>query len=123
VLDPLELDDPVELPDPVGGVPLAALDPLGPAPCVHPPAMLDGGLPAYSLSMALDPFVVTVLKATLSPTAKALNVVLPFFSMSLELVTEYVAVPLLVLMVTLDAPTAVTVPCKGRVTPGGAPGP
>jgi len=80
-------------------------------------------LPAYSVSMALDPFVVTVLKATSSPTAKALNVVLPFFSMSLELVTEYVAVPLLVLMVTLDAPMAVTVPCNGRAPPGGAPGP
>jgi len=76
--------------------------------------------PATSLSMAVVPSVVTVLKATSSPTARALNVVLPFFSMSLELVTGYVVVPLLVLMVTLEAPTAVTVPWNGRAAPPGA---
>jgi hypothetical protein len=37
--------------------------------------------------MAVVPSVVTVLKATESPTANALRVDLPFFSISLELVT------------------------------------
>jgi hypothetical protein len=37
--------------------------------------------------MAVVPSVVTVLKATVSPTARAFNVVLPFFSMVLELLT------------------------------------
>jgi len=70
--------------------------------------------------MAVVPSVVTVLKATSSPTARAPNGLLPFFSMSLELETGYVVVPLLVLMVTLEAPTAVTVPCNGRAAPPGA---
>jgi len=44
-------------------------------------------LPAISLSMAVVPSVVIVLKATVSPTATALSVVFPFLSMTLELVT------------------------------------
>jgi hypothetical protein len=85
--------------------------------------MFDVALPATSLSMVGVASVVTVLKATVSPTASALSVALPFFAISLELVTAYVVVPLLVLMVTLEVPTAVTVPCNGRAAaPGGAPG-
>jgi len=37
--------------------------------------------------MVAVPSVVTTLKATMSPVLRALNVVLPFFSMTLELVT------------------------------------
>jgi len=45
-------------------------------------------LPATNRSMVGVLAVVSVLKATVSPTARALNVVLPFFSMALELVTS-----------------------------------
>jgi hypothetical protein len=37
--------------------------------------------------MAVVPLVVTVLKVTASPTARALKLASPFLSMSLELVT------------------------------------
>ena len=83
-----ELLEPPVVPDPFGGAPWPApgLSPgLPPGP--HPPAIPDGGFPANNLSMAVVPSAVTVLKATVSPTASALRVDLPFFSMSLELVT------------------------------------
>jgi hypothetical protein len=48
--------------------------------------MPDEAVPVTSLSMVVVPSVVTVLKATVSPTASALEVVFPFFSISLELV-------------------------------------
>jgi hypothetical protein len=46
----------------------------------------------------------------------------PFLSMSLELVTAYVVVPVLVLMVTSELPTAVTVPLNESGPPGPPPG-
>jgi len=85
--------------------------------------MPDDALPATSLSMVGVASDVTVLKATVSPTTSALSPAAPFFSISLELETAYVVVPVLVLMDTLEVPTAVTVPWRGRgAAPGGAPG-
>jgi hypothetical protein len=49
--------------------------------------MSSDALPACSLSMVAVPLVVTALKVTASPTARALRVDSPFLSMSLELVT------------------------------------
>jgi hypothetical protein len=43
--------------------------------------MPEGAVPANKVSIVVVPSVVTVLKATVSPTDKALRVVLPFFSM------------------------------------------
>jgi hypothetical protein len=105
-LEPDE-DEPAldELGDPAGGVP------LGPGPW----GMSSWALPAWSLSMAVVPLVVTVLKVTASPAARSLSEASPFLSMSLLLVTAYVVVPLLVWIVTLEVPTAVTVPLSGRL--------
>ena len=113
---------PVPLGAPEGALPPALGLPPGPAPGPQPPAIPEGAVPAINVSIEVVPSVVAVLNATLSPTARALSVVLPFLSILLELVTAYSVVPLLVLMVTLDVPTAVTVPCSGNAAPGGAPG-
>ena len=89
LLELLELLEPFELPVPpgaFGGAP-GPVPELAPPPGPHPPAMPDGGVPANNVSMDVVPSVVAVLKATVSPTVSALKVDLPFFSMSLELVT------------------------------------
>lgn len=85
-VDDCVLAELVELLDPLGGADWPALGPApGPPPGPQPPAM---PLPATNRSMVGVLAVVSVLKATVSPTARALNVVLPFFSMALELVTS-----------------------------------
>ena len=57
--------------------------------------------PACSLSICLA-LVLSTLKVTWSPTARADSVASPFLSMSLVLVTAYVVVPVEVLIVTLE---------------------
>src|ERR1700761_9541696 len=67
--------------------------------------------------MTAAPLTVSVSKMTASPALRSDSCASPFLSTSLDEVTLYVLVPAFVLIVTDDAPTAVTVPEESSPPP------